>query len=32
VRWRVVVAGGQIATVEEQLHPNRGELYSFDEA
>jgi hypothetical protein len=32
VRWRAVVAGGQIAAVEEQLHPNREELYAFDEA
>jgi hypothetical protein len=22
-RWRAVVAGGQVAAVEEQLHPNR---------
>jgi hypothetical protein len=23
VRWRAVFAGGQVAAVEEQLHPNR---------
>jgi hypothetical protein len=30
VRWRAVVAGGQVTAVEEQLHPNRESFIFFD--
>jgi hypothetical protein len=30
VRWRAVVAGGQVAAVKEQLHPNRESFIFFD--
>jgi hypothetical protein len=30
VRWRAVVAGGQVAAVKEQLHPNMESFIFFD--